>query len=70
LKYFRDSQATQESSSVLYSYVALTIKGPQQQVTSLQVWLSASFSNRYWKTCKYFQFCSMQIYLISLVTFS
>jgi len=68
LKNFRDSQATQENSSVLYSYVALSIKGPQQQLTSLQVWLCASFS--YSKTCKYFQFCSMQIYLISLETFS
>jgi len=29
-------------------------QGPQQQVISLQVWLSASFSNRYWKTYKYF----------------
>jgi len=56
LKNFRDSQATLEDSSILYSSVALTNKGPQQQLTSLQVWLSASFSNRYWKTCKYFRF--------------
>jgi len=57
LKNFRDLQATQEYSSILYSSVALRNKGPQQQLTSLQVWLSASFSNRYWKTCKYFGFC-------------
>ena len=31
----------------LYSYVALSIKGPQQQLISLQVRLSASCSNRY-----------------------
>jgi len=57
LKIFRDLQATQEYSSILYSSVALRNKGPQQQLTSLQVWLSASFSNRYWKACKYFGFC-------------
>ena len=44
-------------------------QGPQQQLISLQVWLSASFCNRYWKVYKYFLFCSMQIYLIFLVTF-
>jgi len=70
LKNFCDSQATLEYSSILYSSVTLSNKGPQQQLTSLQVWLSASFSNRYCKTCKYFRFCSIQIYLISLVTFS
>ena len=45
------------------------VKGPHQQLISLQVWLSASFSNRYWIAYKYFRFCSMQIYLVSLVTF-
>jgi len=35
---------------MLYSYVVLSIEGPQQQLISLQVWPSASFSNRYWKT--------------------
>jgi len=45
-------------------------QGPQQQLISLQVWLFASFSNRYWIAYKYFRFCWMQIYLISLVTFS
>ena len=53
----------------LYTYVALSTMGPQQQLISLQLWLSASFSNRYWITYEYFRFCSMQIYLISLVTF-
>jgi len=66
----RDSEAIQEYNSILYSYVALTIEGPQQQLISLQAWLSTSFSNRYWMAYKYFRFCSMQIYLISLVTFS
>jgi len=42
---------------------------PQQQLIYLQIWLSASFCNRYWIAYKYFWFCSMQIYLISLVTF-
>jgi len=60
----------QECNSILYSYVVLNIKGPQQQLISLQVWLSAGFSNRYWIACKYFRFCWLQIYLISLVTFS
>ena len=50
--------------------VVLSIKGPQQQPISLQVWLSASFNNRYWIAYKYFRFCSKQIYLISLVTSS
>ena len=67
---FRDSEAIQENNSILYSYVALSIKGSQQQLISLQVWLSANFSNPYWIACKYFRFCSMQIYFISLVTFS
>ena len=69
---FRDSEAIQEYNSILYSYVALSIKDPQQELISLQVWLSARFSNRYWITYKYFRFCSIQknIYLISLVTFS
>jgi len=44
---FRDSEAIQEYNSILYSYVALSIKGNQQQLISLQVRLSASFSNRY-----------------------
>jgi len=66
LKNFRDSEAIQEYNSILYSYVALSIKRPQQQPISLQVWLSTSFSNRYWETCKYFRSCSMQIYLMSL----
>jgi len=48
LERFRDSEAIQEYNSILYSYVALSIKGPQQQLISLQVWLSASFSNRHW----------------------
>jgi len=56
LKNFCDSQATQEYSSILYSSVGLSNKGPQQQLTSLQVWLSASFSNRYWKTWSIFGF--------------
>jgi len=34
---FRDSEAIQEYNSILYSYVALSIKGPQQQLISLQV---------------------------------
>jgi len=29
LKKFRDSEAIQEYNSILYSYVALSIKGPQ-----------------------------------------
>jgi len=33
---FRDSEAIQEYNSILYSYVALTLKGPQQQLISLQ----------------------------------
>jgi len=37
LKNFRDSQATLEYSSILYSSVALSNKVPQQQLTSLQV---------------------------------
>jgi len=35
LKNFRDSEAIQECNSILYSYVALSIKGPQQQLMSL-----------------------------------
>jgi len=34
---FRDSEAIQEYNSILYSYVALCIKGPQQELISLQV---------------------------------
>ena len=45
---FRDSEAIQEYNFIVYSYVALIIKGPQQELISLQVWLSARFSNRYW----------------------
>ena len=33
----RNSEAIQEYNSMLYSYVALSIKGPQQQLISLQV---------------------------------
>jgi len=29
---FRDLEAIQEYNSILYSYVALSIKGPQQQL--------------------------------------
>jgi len=54
----------------LYSNVALSIKVPQQQLISLQVWLSASCSNRYWIAYKHFRFFSVQIHLILLVTFS
>jgi len=43
---------------------------PQFGTAALQVWLSASFSNRHWIAYKYFRFCSTQIYLISLETFS
>jgi len=50
LKNFCDSEAIQEYNSILYSYVVLSIKGPQQQLISLQLWPSANFSNRYWKT--------------------
>jgi len=35
LKNFRDSRAIQEYNSILYSYVPLSIKGPQQQLISL-----------------------------------
>jgi len=38
---FRDSEATQECNSILYSYVALSVKGSQQELISLQVCLSA-----------------------------
>jgi len=31
-KNFRDSEAIQEYNSILYSYVALSTKGPQQQI--------------------------------------
>ena len=34
---FRDSEAIQEYNYILYSYVALIIKGPQQELISLQV---------------------------------
>ena len=34
---FSDSEAIQEYNSILYSYVALSIKGPQQELISLQV---------------------------------
>jgi len=34
---FRNSEAIQEYNSILYSYVALSIKGPQQQLIYLQV---------------------------------
>jgi len=37
LKNFRDSEGIQEYNSILYSYVALSIKDPQQQMNSLQV---------------------------------
>jgi len=47
LKIIRDSKAIQEYNSTLYFYVALSIRGPQQQLISLQVWLSVSFSYRY-----------------------
>ena len=33
---FRDSEAIQEYNSILYSYVVLSIKGPQQELISLQ----------------------------------
>ena len=45
-------------------------QGPQQQLISPQVWLSVSFRNRYWVAYRYFRFCSMQIYFISLLNFS
>jgi len=39
LRNFRDSEAIQEYNVILYSYVALIIiKGPQQQLISLQQW--------------------------------
>jgi len=37
LKTFRDSEAIQEYNSILYLYVALIIKSPQQQLICLQV---------------------------------
>ena len=40
-------------NTTLY-YIPLSIKGPQEQLISLQVWLSASFGNRYWIAYKYF----------------
>ena len=36
---FRDSEAIQEYNSILYPYVTSSIKGPQQQLISLQVCL-------------------------------
>jgi len=36
LKNFCDSEAIQEYNSILYSCVALSIRGPQQQLISLQ----------------------------------
>jgi len=38
---FCDSEAMQEYNSILYSYVALSIRVPKQQLISLHVWLSA-----------------------------
>ena len=64
-KNFCESEAIQEyNSTIIFLYVALSIRGPQQQLYSLQLWLSASFSNRYWITYKCFRFCSMQILYI------
>jgi len=40
----------------IISYVTLSIRGPQQQLISLQVWLSASFRNRCWKPTSIFGF--------------
>jgi len=37
LKNFCDSEAIQEYNSILYSYVALSVRVPQQQLISLQV---------------------------------
>jgi len=37
LKSFRDSEAIQEYNSILYTYVARSSKGPQQQLICLQV---------------------------------
>jgi len=58
-------------TTLLYIIFLCFVKyqGHRQQPISLHVWRSASFSNRYWIAYKYFRFCSMQIYLISLVTF-
>ena len=36
LKNFCDSEAIQEYNSILYSYIAFSIRGPQQQLISLQ----------------------------------
>ena len=48
IKYSFEKSVIQGYNSILYSYVALSIKDLQQQLISLQVWLSASLSNRYW----------------------
>jgi len=37
IKNICESEAMQEYNSTLYSYVALSIRGPQQQLISLQV---------------------------------
>jgi len=43
-------QKRYKNTTILISYVVLSIEGPQQQLITLQVWPSASFSNHYWKT--------------------
>jgi len=60
------SCSIQEYNSLIF-LCCVKYQGP---LISLQVWLSASFSNCYWKAYNYFRFCSMQIYLIFLLTFS
>jgi len=48
----------------------LSVRSPQQQLISLQVWLSAGFSNRNWIWVFSVLFNANTVYLISLVTFS
>jgi len=69
-KIFVIQKRFRNTTLLLYSYFALSIRGPQHQLISLQVWLSVSFSNRYRIAYEYFRFGSMQINLILLVTFS
>ena len=65
---FRDSEGGSDTRIQLYIIFLRCAKyqGPQQQLISLQVWLSASFGNRYWIAYKYFRFCLMEVYLIHL----
>ena len=48
LKNFRDPEAIKEHNSIITFLRCFKYRGSQQQLISLQVWLSVTFSDRYW----------------------